>query len=63
MSDIIHQFEEAAKRLEKRGSAPPWTDHPNDLHMALYVAGELSSRVRYLLEEHLKICNTCKKPS
>jgi len=60
MGDILNEFDEAAKRLKNRGGRPPWDNHPKDLHLALYAAQELSTRVRTQLEEHLAGCDLCR---
>jgi len=36
-------------------------DHPEDLHLALYVAKELSTYVRIQLEDHLVACHPCNE--
>jgi len=61
MKKFFKDLEKAIDRVEKRGNRPPWDDHPNDITVQLYVADEVSSRVRRWFDEHLEACARCRE--
>ncbi len=58
----LHLFEAAADRVIAR-SKPPWTAHPADFDLALYVSGDLSPREAKWIRQHLVTCSRCTADS
>lgn len=61
MNRLLEDLERAARALSVRGGAPPWKDHPLDLHIFLYLADEVSSRVKEQIVGHVTSCRPCRK--